>query len=90
MKVQMRKEEAVTTGLDVGRFESSTVPFDRSVVVDKVKGVGAPVDLRVGLCEPWFAEDQVVLSEWVEDRVDGVTICFAFEGDRDGVPGDGG
>jgi hypothetical protein len=55
-----------------------------------MESVCAPVDLRVDMCEPWFSQDQVVFLEWVEDGVERVGVAIAFDGDVDGVVGDGG
>jgi len=51
-------------------FEASTVPYHVGPIVVEVEIIGSPVNVRVNFGEPWFAEDEVVLVEGVEDRVE--------------------
>ena len=51
-------------------FEASTVPDHIRFIMVEVEIVGSPVNVRVNFGEPWFAEDEVVLVEGVEDRVE--------------------
>ena len=86
----MSQEASIGAGLDVVWFESCAVPFNVGVVVCEVEGIGSPVDLRVDVGEPRFSKNEVVFFQWVEDGVEGVRVAFAFNGDGDGVVGDGG
>lgn len=45
------------------------------------KVVGAPVDERVGLCQPGFAEKEIIVFERVDEWVEGGGVLLSFEGD---------
>lgn len=51
--------------------------------------VSAPVDGRIGLCEPRFSEDKIVFLEVIYDRVKVVRIFVAGKGNGGSVRGDG-
>ena len=70
MEMHVCEEKTFGTRLDVIGFEASTVPYHVGPIVVEVEIIGSPVNVRVNFGEPWFAEDEVVLVEGVEDRVE--------------------
>lgn len=51
--------------------------------------IDAPVDVRVDVGEPTFAENEIVFLEWVQKSVDGVGVAISFENDGCRMVGDG-
>lgn len=49
------------------------------------KSVGSPVDGRINVGEPGFAQDEVIFLERVDDRVDSGGVLLTLEGDVSGV-----
>lgn len=77
----MAEEEAIGPSGDGGRGKSSACPVHVKVVVFEVEVVIAPINRRVGVCEPRFAKNDVIGTKGVDNGVDRVGIIVAVEGD---------
>jgi hypothetical protein len=53
--------------------------------VVNAKVVGSPVDEGVGLCQPGFAEKEIVVFERVDEWVEGGGVLLSFESDVSSV-----
>jgi len=56
----------------------------------EVEVVGSPVDGRVDGSQPGFAEDEVIVGEWVDECIKIVGIVVAGDGEGANGGGDGG
>jgi hypothetical protein len=59
-------------------LKTSTVPVYVDVVVVDAEVVGAPVDERVGVCEPGFSKKEVVILEGVDQGIEGGRVLLLW------------
>jgi hypothetical protein len=61
-------------------MSATTAPKNRVAIVSEVEVIVMPVDERVNVGEPWFAEDEVVVGEGVGECIKVVRVVVAADG----------
>jgi len=79
-KVDVREEAAASARGDRGRGGPGAFPVDVAAIVVDAKVVCSPVDERVGLGQPWFAQNKIVLLEGVDNGGQGCGVFLSLEG----------
>jgi hypothetical protein len=80
IEVDVGEEKAVSAGADGRYLKTSTVPVYVNVIVVDAEVIGAPVDERVGVCEPGFSKKKAVILEGVDQGIEDGRVLLSYKG----------
>jgi hypothetical protein len=88
-KVNVREEAAASARGDRGRVGPGAFPVNVAAIVADAKVVCPPVDEGIGLGQPWFAQNEVIFLQGVDNGGEGCGVFLSLEGNVGEVGGEG-
>jgi hypothetical protein len=80
-KVDVGQEAAAGARADRGGVGPGAFPVNIAAIMVDAKVVCSPVDERVGLGQPWFAQNEVIFLQGVYNGGEGCGVFLSLEGD---------
>lgn len=80
-KMNVGEKEAASSCGNGGRVEPRALPVDVNSVVADAKVVCSPVDEGINLGQPWFAQEEVVFLQGINNGSERCGVLLSLEGD---------